>query len=805
MVGSYLKLGVIGLLVFLCGQTWGQSGLTRKGTVQGHVSLKGEAVVGASVEVEGLKVLKLTDQDGNFSISEVPYGNYEMEISYLGAKSLRILLAVDSEVVRVQCEMEIEATQMETVTIEERSELAQMQSRPISINSLDAVAVRNQALGAEELLRQTTGVVVRQQGGLGSAVNVNLNGLNGNAVRVYYDGIPLEVFGGGVQINNIPVDVLRRMDVYKGVMPIDVGTDALGGGINLVPFHSYKEYFRTSYTFGSFNTHRLTAGGLKNLSDRVSISGNSFLNYSDNDFNMRNIQVLTERTLENGTPVYEESTTDIRRFHDRHFSGFAEGELLFHDFKWTDRLSLSASYNYRHDELQHGQQLLSVPIGQATRSFSTFSPRLDYRKGLFRDKIQLRYFGVFSYTRSVNLDSTTAVYDWNGQIFQNITNSSGSEISPIPTQRVGDNLGTAHRFSANYQLSKHLQVAVSDFFRYSHITGNDPVGSRLNINGEAVDPNTIPSIIQRNIFGAELKAEFWKKKITLVSFYKNYQYSAESIDILQRGLDILPIRRIDETTQGYGFALKYQVVPAVFVRGSFEDATRIPTETEIFGDFGAIVPNYTLLPETSENWNVGMRFEKGIAGMESFFVQIDAFVRNRSNLIRLDAFGPENSIFVNEAVVNGKGIELAIGAEPVETIRFTGNFTYQSNEIRTPQLAAGALEGAQVPNIPTLFFNMGLNYSLERIVRGKGDLELFWNYFFVDRFSINEVRDLATANPDFIVPTQQLHNVGLNYAPPKTPLQFSFTVRNVLNSRLFDNFRIPRPGTNFSIKINYSL
>ncbi|MEM7659629.1 MAG: TonB-dependent receptor, partial [Bacteroidota bacterium] len=282
-------------------------------------------------------------------------------------------------------------------------------------------------------------------------------------------------------------------------------------------------------------------------------------------------------------------------------------------------------------------------------------------------------------------------------------------------------------------------------------------------------------------------------------------YSAESIDILQRNATLLPIRNTQANQHGYGLALKGQLFPHLFIRGSYEQATRIPTETEIFGDFGAILPNYTLKPESSDNWNLGLKFDKRWGQNRRVSVQVDGFLRNRENLIRLDAFGPENAIFVNEAQVDGKGIEFATNLSLIDHLNLNGGFTFQSNEIASPQLGVGSQQGAEVPNIPRLFFNIGATYRLQSLFQTENRIDLFWNYFFIDRFSINEVKDLNTANPAFVIPRQHLHNLGFTYVPGGEKWNLSFTANNVLNKALYDNFRIPRPGANFSLKLTLSI
>ncbi|WKN42998.1 TonB-dependent receptor [Tunicatimonas pelagia] len=796
-----MKLPLL-LFLFLSSLAFSQSTHTLSGQV---VNAEGAPVFYAHVSLEEGQQYAVADQEGQFQIEALPPGEYVVKASAVG-------YAVWSESVVLDQNRTLTITltpsvqELNNIVVLGKTEAREVSEQPIAINSLDTKPVMDQALGAEQLLKVSTGVVVRQTGGLGSNVNINLNGLSGQAVRIYFDGIPINVFGGGLQLNTIPVDALERIDVYKGVMPIAVGTDALGGGINLVPARKSQDYLQTSYTIGSFNTHRFTLNAHKNLSGKLAISTLAYFNYSDNDYEMRDIRSITENTLANGSVVAgSEETIDVRRFHDRHVSGYAEASIQLRDLAWADRLDLTTSYARRDDEIQHGAFITNTAVGEAEFDINTLAQRLDYRKALLNDRLDVRYYGVLSVAQSQVRDSSRFRYNWRGERLTT-TNASGSELFPIPTLREGRDLGTAHRLVLNYTLSEHFALTVSEFFRYTEIEGNDPVGSRISIGDTSLDPNTVPSRLGRNIVGAEFTATLLKEKLTTVAFYKNYDYNAESIDILQRSATRLPLREVQANENGYGLAVKYQLHPTMFVRSSFERAVRIPTEVEIFGDFGAILPNYELRPEKSNNYNLGVQYSTFLSTHQELFLRLDGFVRSQEDLIRPDAFGPENTRFINEAQVAGRGAEFSVRYSPIKNLRLSGNFTYQSNEIGAGGNAApGQLIGNQVPNIPQLFYNAGVRYTFEDVFKELNTLEVFWDYLFIDRFSINEVADLDRANPLFIIPAQRVHNAGVIYRLQEEGLRCSLNVQNVFNAEVFDNFRIPRPGINYQFKVSYSL
>ena len=778
-----------------------------KGTLTGCLTDdKGEPLPGATIRLLGTSDGTVSGANGWYEIEEIRSGQYQLEVSIIGFEKVNrtVTIPAGSET-KIDFTLKESTTNLGEIIVVGKTEAQEFSEKPITITALDARPVQEQSLGAEQLLKVSTGVVVRQNGGLGSPVNINLNGLSGNAVRVFYAGIPLEVFGGGLQINTIPVDALDRIDVYKGVMPIDIGTDALGGGINIIPANKDYENLNASYTFGSFNTHRVTLNATKNFSEELSISTLSFFNYSDNDYKMRNIPSATERTLNGSVVAGENEVIDADRFHNRHVSGYAELSFKLKNLKWADQLEYTPFYSFRDDQIPHGAFIFSIAAGEVTSNLHTFAQRLDYRKKLLDDRIDLRYYGLLSFSRNEVRDSTLNRYNWRGDRLT-IRNNRGVELFGNPILRDGRDLGTAHRLILKQRISNHLDFTVSNFFQYTRIKGEDPANPGIDLGNETVDPNTIPATLNRNIFGAELTATLLDKKLTPIVFYKNYNYNASSVDILAPGLTRLPIREVRENEHGFGIALKYQILPSFFVRSSYEQTVRLPTEREVFGDFGAILPNYELRPEKSNNINLGMEYNRFFKNGKELSIQADGFIRNQEDLIRPENFGPVNLRFINEAQVDGMGIEFAIRTVLVENLTLSTNFTVQSNEIGADRSSAsGGSRGRQVPNIPRLFFNSEARYTFENVFKPSNELEVFWNYFFIDRFSRIEVPDLARANPDNIIPAQHLHNTGLIYRMAEAGLSVSFNLNNVFNAEVFDNFRIPRPGINYQIKINYSL
>ena len=132
----------------------------------------------------------------------------------------------------------------------------QRSAEAVSVVDLQKAQQRSSDLG--EVLARTQGVTLRRSGGLGSSFRFFLNGLADDQIRFFLDSVPLDLAGFPQGIANMPVNLLERVEVFRAVVPLRFGVDALGGGVNLVTPQSYETGADASYQVGSFHTHRLT-------------------------------------------------------------------------------------------------------------------------------------------------------------------------------------------------------------------------------------------------------------------------------------------------------------------------------------------------------------------------------------------------------------------------------------------------------------------------------------------------------------------------------------------------------------------
>ena len=103
---------------------------------------------------------------------------------------------------------------------------------PVTV--LDMASLRGTASNVQDILTKTVGVTLRSTGGVGSASRISVRGLEGRRIGFFVDDFPLGDQTDYVDINDIPVDMINRIEIYKGVVPARLGGSALGGAVNIV-------------------------------------------------------------------------------------------------------------------------------------------------------------------------------------------------------------------------------------------------------------------------------------------------------------------------------------------------------------------------------------------------------------------------------------------------------------------------------------------------------------------------------------------------------------------------------------------
>lgn len=775
--------------------------LSAQYTLCGRVVMDGVGQAASEITLVEIQQTHRANQDGNFCFGGVPSGEYTMYATNAeGFISPVIKVLANQDLSGIKIDLSDNALDVVNLNGEaSRSNIKANHSIKTEIVDLSS-QVRSSS-SVEQLVNRAAGVRVRNSGGLGSEADVVIGGFSGKSIKFLIDGIPVDYLGSSMGLTKIPTSVADYIEIYKGVMPTEVGIDALGGAINIVTRKPDKNFHRMSYEFGSFNTHKVTLNSFYRVSDKLSYGISAFENYSDNDFKVDNLPYSNQETGR---------TDPIRAklFHNGYKQYSAEAYVNFENHSWADLLKLKLnSYALKRD-IQNEFTSRSHPFGNVfQREHAYFVPSIEYKKNFLDQRLETSQFFVFSSIKSQLADTLkNTTFDWKGQPHKVQSGSEMGSVSsfdlPIIETRVNN---FTYRGLLAYNFNDHHKLIFNAVNMYLRRTADDLQKRNAKTH---VDYN-------RLILGLGYQYKLLDNRLEGLSQVK-YLYSNA------RGRVFNEIRQeIDrpKNNEGLSFSqsLKYNFYNGLILRGSVENTFRLPDQNEIFGDNTFIMTNLELKPERSFNLNFGARYRRN----SKYNLEANVYYRNTKDLIRLKDITQFTSIFLNLDKVKGYGVELEGAYRPWEKLELSGNLTY--NEFRfqgsNDNISNNAhFKNARVSNLPFYFGNAMASYHLNQMINKKDELRLYWSYSYVHQYYLDFVEKQyepdgflglfgqSKINTNRVIPIQQVHAVGFVWTVPidkRRTISISTELDNIFNETIYNRFKMQSPGRNFSTKVTY--
>lgn len=644
-----LKWGVLFMLLGACVLSLSAQG---RSLLSGKVLSSDKSVIDfATVYLKGTQYGCTTNEKGLYHL-KAPAGKYTLTVSAIGFETVEkeVEILADGRS-KQNVILKPSVTELDEVVVVSNG-VGRIKRSAFNAVAVDTRELQNSTKNLSEALQKLPGMKLRESGGVGSDMQLMLDGFSGKHVKVFIDGVPQEGAGTAFDLNNIPVNFAERIEVYKGVVPVGFGTDALGGVINIVTNKQKRNWFLdASYSYGSFNTHKSYVNFGQGFKNGLTYEINAYQNYSDNNYYINNW--VEEFNHENNTSVSDESNIQrVKRFNDTFHNEAVIGKIGVTGKSWADRLMFNVAYSHFYKEIQNGVYQ-EIVFGEKHRHGYSIVPSIEYRKqNLFTKGLDVTVTANYNHNLTTNVDTAMYKYNWLGD---RIPRSTAGEQNHQFSEQINTNWNTT--LTAVYRLGKMHSFTFNNVFSTFRRTGR----SLIEKNSVLEDYDE-PTKSRKNIAGLSYRlmpSEKWNLSV----FGKHYNsYSEGTVQLSDNNVG--SDTRVSQSVSsfGYGAAGTYFLGKAIQLKLSYEKALRMPSTQELFGDGDLEAGKADLKPERSDNVNLSASYNKQL-GKHGLYVEGGVIYRNTQDYIKRDLStvgGTSYGSYTNHGRVETKGFNVSL-------------------------------------------------------------------------------------------------------------------------------------------------
>ena len=736
-----------------------------------------QPLIGADVYIKELNKGVSTDARGQYRLAHLPEGNYTVWFSFLGYQTFGKKISVKGQM-RSDVSLKEQAEEISGVTVSGKSIAHQKKEQSMPVTVIDMSNLRGTVSSVQDILLKTVGITLRSSGGVGSSSRISVRGLEGKRIGFFIDELPLGEQTDYIDINDIPIDMIDRIEIYKGVVPARFGGSSLGGAINIVIREYPDKYADLSYGYESYNTHKAQGVFKRNLKQRGLVFGiGGGYTSSDNNYTF-------------DSPFQE--GLRITRNHDKYRKLIIGGSFKAKKW-WFDEVELEPVFVKTYKEIQgieydireaHSQSLMTGLSNKLEKdNFLTEGLNLDMFNGLVLTKMNF-------------IDKATRRYEWDGSSYPTPSRYGGEAGYNYPSDSDDKKLTFINKTNLEYILTERHSLNINSVFSMANGTPKDDLKT-LSLGKQVNFDSQMRSWISGLTYDFRTLNDVFLNSLTV----RHYMYTMHT----QMAPLFVPGKYdVDVSKSDFGVnnAMRYRFLPSLMGKLSAGYEVRIPSETELLGDGIAVIPSPDLLPERNLSANLGLLFDLTGKHPTNAQIEMNFFYMYLQDMIRYTA-GLIGAQYQNFGEMRTLGVEFEAKADVLPSLYLYGNTTYQdlrdTRAYEPESTVPNPTKNKRMPNIPYLMANAGLEFHRENLFGGTGqNTRLFADVAFVEEYYYDfEMTQLQKRR----IPRSTTIDIGFEHSFLNNKVFLSGKVRNITNEKTLSEFNRPLMGINGGVKL----
>ncbi|MCA0152287.1 TonB-dependent receptor [Winogradskyella vincentii] len=663
-------------IILIIGQfVYGQKGFT----ISGEISSESNPMPYTNIYLETTSYGTVSNDDGYYEIKNVPANTYTIVVSMTGFKTIRKKVTIEGN---TTLNFNLETELLDEIVITGTRTFKRQNNSAVIVNILNSESLNSlQACNLSDGLKFQPGLRVETDCQTCNYTQLRINGLGGGYSQILINGRPIfSPLTGLYGLEQIPVNMIERIETIRGGGSSLYGSSAIGGVVNVITKIPKNDNFEVNYTYQNIN------GG----SDDHMVSGNA---------------TVVSKSEKAGVSLFINNRN--RDLYDHNDDNFSELTSLKNNsfganafFLPSENQKLEVSFS-KLNEYRYGGEMVDGPAyltQQAEeRTHDVVMGSLDYQINFNKDNSSLiTYFAG----QQTDRDHYTGIFpDDEDEIQNHIANP------PYGTSK-----------TTTLQGGVQLNHRLNDFLNGTNV---------LTIGSEYLVDDVLDVIDSYNY-----KIDQTTKNSG--TFFQSDWEITQKLNLLS-GFRVDSNNLVDKLIVSPRFSLLYKSESNVQLRATWSTGFRAPQafDTDLHiafagGGVSRISLDDDLVEERSNSFSASINYDKStenfIAGftVEGFYTKLkDAFYLNP---IGEDEFGQRFEKQNGDAAVV-QGITLETRANYKRKMQLEAGFTLQTSEFNT---AVETIEGLaprreflRTPNeygfatlsyMPNNKFNTNLNY-----------------------------------------------------------------------------------------------
>ena len=310
-------------------------------TLKGNVSADGMSLVQANVLLLKTNKSAVTDFQGNYTLSNLTAGEYEIAISYTGFRTeKKSITLIDSTATTLDFELRENNALDEVVITGTLKPVSRLES-PVPVEVYKpAFFKKNPTSNIFEALQNVNGVRPQLNCNVCNTGDIHINGLEGPYTLVLIDGMPIvsglsTVYG----LSGIPNSLLERIEIVKGPASSLYGSEAVGGLINIITKNpTNAPVFSADSFITDWGELNIDLGFKGNVGKAATVlTGVNYFNYNNPIDN--NNDNFTDVTLQDRISVFQKWNFNRKSKKQLSLAG-----RFFYEDRWGGELQWNKSF-----------------------------------------------------------------------------------------------------------------------------------------------------------------------------------------------------------------------------------------------------------------------------------------------------------------------------------------------------------------------------------------------------------------------------------------------------------------------------